>query len=86
MDTYGIRPESCTFGIHRGAEERRSSAVPVSVSARPGPFCVSGQRQTYKLDGHLLVVQQVRALEDHTKRALPDFLPHPVVDAHHVRR
>lgn len=40
---------------------------------------------TYKLDGDLLAVQEICALEDDTKRTLPDFLPHSVVDAHHVR-
>lgn len=41
---------------------------------------------THKLDGDLLVVQQVGALEDDTEGALADLLPDPVVDAHDVGR
>ena len=39
---------------------------------------------THEFDGHLLVIQQVRALEDNAKRALAYFLADAVVHAHHV--
>lgn len=39
---------------------------------------------TYKLDGDLLAVEQVRALKDDAKGALSDLLPHPVVHPHNV--
>ena len=41
---------------------------------------------TYKLDGDLLVVQQVGALEQHTKRALANLLADAIVHAHDVGR
>lgn len=39
---------------------------------------------TYKFDSDLLVIQEVGALENHTKRSFTDFLAHTVVDTHHV--
>jgi hypothetical protein len=39
-----------------------------------------------ELDSHLLLVEQVGALEDDSKGALPYLLPDAVVDAHDVRR
>lgn len=40
---------------------------------------------TYKLDGDLLVVQQVGSFKDDAKGTLADLLPHTVVDAHNIR-
>lgn len=40
---------------------------------------------TYKLDGDLLVVEKVRALENHAKGTLPNLLSHPVVHPNNVR-
>jgi len=39
---------------------------------------------THKLDGDLGVVQQIGALEDDTKRTLPDLLAHPVMHANDI--
>lgn len=41
-------------------------------------------RDTYKFDSHLLVVQEICALEDDTEGALADFLSYPIVDTHDV--
>ena len=40
----------------------------------------TGVGATYKLDSHLLVVEQVGALENDTERALTDLLAYSVVD------
>lgn len=40
---------------------------------------------THEFDSHLLVVQEVGALENDTKRTLTDLLAHTVVDTHYVR-
>jgi hypothetical protein len=39
-----------------------------------------------ELDGDLLLVEQIGALEDHAKATLANLLPDAVVDAHHVGR
>lgn len=40
----------------------------------------------YEFDGHLLVVQQIGAFEDDTKRTLSDLLANTIVDANHIGR
>lgn len=42
---------------------------------------VLSRLRTYEFDGDLLVVQEVGSLEDNTKGALADLLPHSVVNA-----
>lgn len=44
----------------------------------------SGLRGTDEFDGDLLVVEQIGAFEDDTKRTLTDLLAHTVVDTHYV--
>lgn len=39
---------------------------------------------TYKFDSHLLVIQEIRSLEDDTKRPFTNLLSHSVVDTHYV--
>lgn len=39
---------------------------------------------TYEFDGDLLVIQEVGAFENDTKRTLTDLLTHTVVDTHYV--
>lgn len=77
-----VRYSSRSWGasLFRGSWGRSQSAVigahRESDDIPPGA--------THKLDGDLLVVKQVRALEDDTERALSDLLAHPVVDTDHV--
>ncbi len=39
---------------------------------------------TYKFDGYLLVVEQIRAFENDTEGTLAYLLAHPVVNTHDV--
>ena len=41
--------------------------------------------QTYKLDRNLLIIEQICPLENNAKRALADFLSHPVMYPDNVR-
>jgi hypothetical protein len=81
-NTYGIQPESCTSGIHRGAGVHHFSGVPNSRSATR--LARQRRRGSYEFDGDLLVVQEVGALKDDTKGAFTDLLAHTVVDTHHI--
>jgi len=82
-----------SVGVHRSssAPEKRGSRIsnhdPTTTTKNHRPSEEAKQRkgQTYKLDRHLLVVQEVCALEDDTERALTDFLPYAIVDAHNIR-
>lgn len=84
MFTYGSRQEFCMFDTHPSIGERRSFAVPKPVSSLI--FTMHRKAMaTHKLDGDLLIVQQVGALEDDTKRTLANLLPNPVVHTDNVR-
>ena len=41
---------------------------------------------TYKLDGDLLVVEEIGSLKDDTKRALANLLPHSIVHTYDIGR
>jgi hypothetical protein len=85
----------CTYGILQGfyksdtrlaTGEHRFFAVPAhSGSARPSHTTI-GDITTYKLDGDLLVVEQVGTLKQHAKGALANFLADTVVHAYDVGR
>ena len=51
---------------------------------QPGGSVERRGASTYEFDGDLLVVQEVGALENDTKRTFTNFLAHAVVNAHHV--
>lgn len=55
-----------------------------SVVSAPLTPSGDGENKTYKLNGDLLVVQQVSSLEDDTEGALADFLADAVVHADDV--
>lgn len=55
------------------------------VSRYPPITRYKGTASTHKFDGHLLVVQEVGALKNDTKRTLADLLTHTVVDTHYIR-
>lgn len=83
---------SCT---RLSAEEHRSCEVPTTrrsvnqlFQACAGRLAdsIGGRRETYEFDGNLLVVQEVGTLKNHTKRALANLLPHPIVDTDDVGR
>lgn len=85
--TYGIRPGSCMFGTHPGAGEHRSYEAPeLLVSIHVTLFDRQLTGGTYKLDGNLLAVQQIRPFKDHTKGAFADFLAHSVMDTDDIGR
>ena len=89
VGTYGTRPESCMSGTRREVAVHHSCVVPGSISTFPSlrrPSLPRGEVETNKFNGHLLIVQEIRALEDNTERSLADFLPHPVMNTHHVGR
>jgi hypothetical protein len=44
------------------------------------------RRETHKLDGNLLVVEQVGSLKDHAKRALSNLLPDTVMHTDDIGR
>lgn len=71
------------FGTHRGVEGHRFSGVPVLWN-QPVRSIELMEGLTYKFDSDLLVIQEIGALENHTKRSFTDFLAHTVVDTHHV--
>lgn len=56
-----------------------------SVSRYPPITGTKKHRSTHEFDCYLLVVQEVGALENDTKRTLTDLLAHTVVDTHYIR-
>lgn len=74
-------------------EARKSAAVVASImeigsSERRNRMPVLDcphQETTHKLDGNLLVVEQVCTLENHTERSLADLLAHSIVHTDHIR-
>lgn len=83
--TYDTRPRSYTSDIHPGVVEHHSFGVPETVLAIQ-PVNVTRHDVTYKLDSHLLVIQEIGTLENHTKRPFTNLLSHPVVDTHNIGR
>ena len=53
---------------------------------RPNEICIYEQVcvYTYKLDGHLLVVEKIGTLKDDTEGAFANLFSHSVVHAHDV--
>lgn len=47
---------------------------------------IIGEINTHEFDSNLLIVEQVRAFENHTKRTLSNLLSYPVVYADDVGR
>lgn len=83
--TYDTRPRSYMSDIHRGVVEHRSFGVPVYVLVVQ-QATEKEHDSTYKLDSHLLIIQEIGALENHTKRPFTNLLSHSVVDAHNIGR
>ena len=83
--TYDTRPRSYTSDIHPGVVEHHSFGVPVYVLVVQ-QTTVTRHDLTYKLDSHLLIIQEIGALENHTKRPFTNLLSHSVVDAHNIGR
>jgi hypothetical protein len=44
------------------------------------------RQATHEFDSNLLVVEQIGALKNDTKRTLSDLLSHPIVNSNHVGR
>ena len=42
------------------------------------------KKRTYKFDGDLLIVQQIRTFENNAKRTLSNFFPDPIVDTDNI--
>ena len=83
--TYDTRPRSYTSDIHPGVVEHHSFGVPVYVLVVQ-QTTVTRHDLTYKLDSHLLIIQEIGALENNTKRPFTNLLSHSVVDAHNIGR
>ena len=83
--TYDTQPRSYMSDIHPGVVEHRSFGVPVYVLVVQ-QATEKENDLTYKLDSHLLIIQEIGALENHTKRPFTNLLSHSVVDAHNIGR
>lgn len=83
--TYDTQPRSYMSDIHPGVVEHRSFGVPVYVLVVQ-QATEKEHDLTYKLDSHLLIIQEIGALENHTKRPFTNLLSHSVVDAHNIGR
>lgn len=83
--TYDTRPRSYTSDIHPGVVEHHSFGVPVYVLVAQ-QATVTRHDLTYKLDGHLLIIQEIGTLKNHTKRPFTNLLSHSVVDTHNIGR
>ena len=83
--TYDTQPRSYTSDIHPGVVEHHSFGVPVYVLVVQ-QTTVTRHDLTYKLDSHLLIIQEIGALENNTKRPFTNLLSHSVVDAHNIGR
>ena len=83
--TYGILRESCMFDIRLVAEGRHSCEVPAAALALADTANAHAD-STHKLDGNLLVVQEIGAFEYDAERTLADLLADAVVDAYDIGR
>lgn len=83
--TYDTRPRSYTSDIHLGVVEHHSFGVPVYVLVAQ-QATVTRRDLTYKLDSHLLIIQEIGTLKNHTKRPFTNLLSHSVVDTHNIGR
>ena len=83
--TYDTQPRSYMSDIHPGVVEHRSFGVPVYVLVVQ-QATEKENDLTYKLDSHLLIIQEIGALENNTKRPFTNLLSHSVVDTHNIGR
>jgi len=82
--TYGSRRGSCTSCIRLAIVVHRFSWVPAFNEYLTWP--TRTDRQTYKLDGDLRVIQKVRSFEDNAETTLSDLLSDAIVHTDNIGR